>query len=121
MNISDLRDAPDTVSGFATASRKYVSDVSLPDVSLPDVSLSDVSLPSAFDDVTDMAGDAIEAAGEVAAVVVAQSSRGLARVIRAARNNPAAAAGVVAIIVLVISLIAAKSRSSEEPSFDAIS
>ncbi|MGB3735776.1 MAG: hypothetical protein WA964_12510 [Ilumatobacter sp.] len=113
MNLSDFRDAPDTASDaasdFAAATRRYVSDVSLPDVSMPDV-----SLPDALDiDVADLAGNAIEFAGDVAGAVVTQGGRGLAQVVRSARQNPKAAIGVVAIIVLVVGLIAAKRRSSE--------
>lgn len=121
MKIPDLRDASDSVSDLAAASRRYVSDVSLPDVSRPDVSIPDVSLSDALDDVADLAGDAVEMAGDVAAVVVAQSGRGLAQIIRTVRKNPAATAGVVAVIVLIVALVAAKRRSSDEPSFEAIS
>ncbi len=118
MNLSDFRDAPDAASDaasdFAAATRRYVSDVSLPDVSMPDVSMPDVSLPDALDiDVADLAGNAIEFAGDVAGAVVTQGGRGLAQVVRSARQNPKAAIGVVAIIVLVVGLIAAKRRSSE--------
>lgn len=121
MNLSDLRDAPDAAADLAASSRRYISDVSLPDVSLPDVSLPDVSLPDALDiDIADLAGNAIEFAGDVAGVVVTQSTRGLAQAIRAARQNPKAAAGVLAIVILVIGLIAAKRRSSE-PTLESIS
>lgn len=93
-----------------------LSDVSLPDVSFPDVSMSDVSLPDALDvdvDVAEIAGSAIEFASEVAGVVVAQSGRTAAQVIRSARRNPKATIGAVAIVALLIGLIAAKKRSSE--------
>ena len=109
MNLSDLRDAPDTAADLAASSLQRISDVSL-----PDVSLSDVSLPDALDvDVVDLAGSAIEFAGDVAGAVVTHSGRSLGRAIRSARRNPKVALSVVAIIVLAIGLLAAKRRSSE--------
>ncbi len=116
MNLSDLRDAPETAADLAATSLQRVADISL-----PDVSLADVSLPDALDiDVVDLAGNAIEFAGDVAGAVVTQSGRGINRALRSARQNPKAAIGVVAIVLLVMGLLAAKRRSSE-PSLESIS
>lgn len=121
MNLSDLRDAPDTAGDLAAATRRYVSDISLPDVSVPKVSRSDLSIPSSLDvDVADLAGNAVEFVGEAAGVVVAQSGRGLAQAIRAVRENPKATIGAIAVVVLVLGLLAARRRSSE-PSLESIS
>ena len=116
MDISDLRDAPDNAGELAAASLRYVSDISL-----PDVSLADVSLPDALDiNVADLAGDAIELAGDVAGTVVSQGGRGLARLVRAARDNPKAAAGLVAVLVVLVALVASK-RTSSESSLESVS
>lgn len=115
MNISDLREAPESAADLAASSLRRVSDLSLSDVSLPDV-----SLPDALDiDVADLASDAIEFAGDLAGTVVTQSGRGLAQAIRAARRNPKMAVGAIALVVLMLGLFAAKRRSSE-PTLESI-
>lgn len=150
MNFSDLRDASDSAADMASTSLRRVShmsvpdslrDISLPDitlphvsvphisvphvsmphVSVPHVSVPDIKLPDVLDvDVAALAGSAAEFAGDVAAAVVTQSSRGISQAIEAARRNPKAAIGIVAVVVLVLALFAAK-RRSPKPSYDAIS
>jgi len=111
MNISDLRDAPDTVSDLAAASLRAASDVSLPDISLPD----------ALDiDIVDVAGNAVEFASDVAGVVVSRGGRLSGRALRAAWRNPKATLGVAAVVVLLIGMLAAK-RSSPESTPEAVS
>ncbi len=126
MNISDLRDASDHAADLASSSFRRVSDVKFPDVShfgdsLPDVHMPDVHLPDALDvDLADLAGSAIEFAGDIAGQVVTQGGRSINRAIRYSRRNPKVAIGIVAALVLVLGLLAAKKRSSD-PSLDDIS
>jgi len=116
MKISDLRDASDTAGDLAAASRRYVSDVSFPDVSLPDV-----SLPDALDiDITDIAGNAIEFAGDMAGIVASRGGRWSVRAAHAAWRNPKVTLGAVAILAMLIGALAAKRRSSD-PSIESIS
>lgn len=133
MNISDLREASDTAADLASSSLRRVSDASQPTVSrlgdslssvnMPDVHLPDVHLPDALDvDIADLAGSAIEFAGDVAGQVVTQGGRGINRAIRYSRRNPKVAIGVVAALVLILGLLAAKKRkNSSQPSFEKIS
>lgn len=125
MNISDLRDASAHASDLASSSFRRVSDASLPDVSrmsdsLSDLHLPDVHLPDALDvDIADLAGSAIEFAGDVAGQVVTQGGRSINRAIRYSRANPKVAIGIVAALVLILGMLAAKKRKSD-PSFDDI-
>ncbi len=114
MNISELRDVPDAAADaaadLAAASREYFADVSIPDVDLPEGSA-----------VIDMAGDAVELAGDVAGAVVTQSGRMLARFIRSAKRNPKTALGVVAVIVAVVALVSISKRRSSDAELDSVS
>ncbi len=127
MNISDLREASDTAVDLASTSLRRVSDASQPAVarlgdSLSNVHLPDVHLPDALDvDIADLAGSAIEFAGDVAGQVVSQGGRSVNTAIRYVRRNPKVAIGVVAAVVLILGLFAARKKSSSEPSFDKIS
>ncbi len=89
-----------------------------PDLNLPDV--FDVSLPDALDiDVADLAGQAVEFAGDVSAVVVKQGGRGARQVVRFTRSNPKATLGVIAIVVILIGLLAAKRNATSNTDLDA--
>ncbi|MEP1124520.1 MAG: hypothetical protein ABJH68_11595 [Ilumatobacter sp.] len=132
MNISDLREASDIAADRASTSLRRVADASQPAVSrlggslsgvnLPDVHLPDVHLPHALDvDVADLAGSAIEFAGDVAGQVVSQGGRSIDRAIRYSRRNPKVVIGVVAALVLIAGLFAARKKRSPEPSFEKIS